>query len=298
MDIAALDRRLGALWQRHGRRYAVTPGSDDTTIGYEERRPGEGYDWHGLKRGAASSVVVQYTVAGQGAFTGSDGRLLRLAPGMLFVAVIPTDHRYFLPPGSPSWRFVWSHIHDTAAIARLTRNVAEGRPVYEVEPDHPCIAALLRLWTAIRRDEVADDLALEQLLSDLVLGHARLVRDRRSDPDERQRLTAALRAQVLADPAAALRTADMAAAAGLARSAWAHHFARVVGLPPARFITEVRLEEVRRLLLEDGRTLADIAARTGFADANHLCKVFRRHLMRSPGMWRAEMRGIRPGASR
>ena len=34
--------------------------------------------------------------------------------------------------------------------------------------------------------------------------------------------------------------------------------------------------------------LVEVASACGFADANHLCKVFKRHYHVSPGKWRAE----------
>jgi AraC-like DNA-binding protein len=291
MDCAALDRRLALQWSQPGQRYVAFPGLPETAIGYEERTQRDRYDWDGRKRSGPTSVVIQYTLAGWGAYSDAEGRTTRVDPGRLFLAVIPSDHRYFLPAESPSWRFLYVHIQHPETIQRLARNVHEGHAVLSADPDHPCIGALLRLWTAIRRGDLRDDLALEYLLSDLALSHARLVRDLRPDQEERQRLIDGVRAQLVRDPSRALEIEDLARSAGMSRTAWAHRFARLVGMPPARFIIELRLDEVRRLLLAEDHNLADIAARTGFADANHLCKVFRRYLQRSPGRWRTEMRG-------
>jgi transcriptional regulator GlxA family with amidase domain len=47
---------------------------------------------------------------------------------------------------------------------------------------------------------------------------------------------------------------------------------------------------VTRLLAGTDEKLETIARQTGFADANHLCKVFRRHLQVSPGEYRKQMR--------
>ena len=291
MDIPALDRRLALLWSRPGQRYAAFPGLPESAIGYEERTQRDGYDWDGRKRGGPAAVVAQYTVSGWGSYVDDHGRVHQLFPGRLFLAVIPGDHRYFLPPESAHWRFLYAHIQHPATVQRLADNVREGHAVFAADPDHPCLGALLRLWTAIRRGDLRDDLALEHVLSDFALSHARLVRDHRPDQAERQQAIDHVRAHLAKHSSRPAEVEELARAAGMSRTAWAHRFARLVGMPPARFIIEVRLDEVRRLLLAEDATLADIAARTGFADANHLCKVFRRHLQRSPGMWRAEMRG-------
>jgi len=54
---------------------------------------------------------------------------------------------------------------------------------------------------------------------------------------------------------------------------------------------EVRLEEALKRL-RTGAKLETIAAQTGFADANHFCKVFRRHFLSSPGAYRELISGI------
>ena len=56
-------------------------------------------------------------------------------------------------------------------------------------------------------------------------------------------------------------------------------------------MTQVRLEEVACRLAQTDVTLAALASETGFADANHLCKVFRRYYHLSPGAFRKQMRG-------
>jgi transcriptional regulator GlxA family with amidase domain len=56
-------------------------------------------------------------------------------------------------------------------------------------------------------------------------------------------------------------------------------------------MVRVRLEEAARRLAQSGDTLSAVAAATGFADANHLCKVFRRHYGLSPGAYRGQLRG-------
>ncbi len=55
-------------------------------------------------------------------------------------------------------------------------------------------------------------------------------------------------------------------------------------------MTQVRLEAAARHLAESDDTLDTIAAQTGVADANHLCKVFRRHYHLSPGTYRKQLR--------
>ncbi len=63
-------------------------------------------------------------------------------------------------------------------------------------------------------------------------------------------------------------------------------FREEVGLPLKVYITELRVEAAKWLLLEAGEKLETVAARVGLHDASHLSKLFKQHA------------GIRPGAYR
>lgn len=62
---------------------------------------------------------------------------------------------------------------------------------------------------------------------------------------------------------------ELATVAEASPSAFGHRFRRLVGSSPVHYVTRVRLEAVRRLLETGDEPLAAIAARCGFADANH-----------------------------
>jgi transcriptional regulator GlxA family with amidase domain len=83
-----------------------------------------------------------------------------------------------------------------------------------------------------------------------------------------------------------LAVKELAAHFHMSRSAFSHHFTAVTGTTPAACMLELRLQEATQLLLHTRQNLATIASATGFADANHLCKVFRRWRHMSPGMLR------------
>ena len=67
-----------------------------------------------------------------------------------------------------------------------------------------------------------------------------------------------------------------------ARDAYAHHFRKVTGQTPAAYIRELRLTEAAALLRKTRYSVKEVAVATGFADSNHLCRVFRQHFGASP----------------
>jgi AraC-like DNA-binding protein len=57
---------------------------------------------------------------------------------------------------------------------------------------------------------------------------------------------------------------------------------------PHAYIVRHRLERAETLMLTTDLLLSDIAARCGFADQAHLCRLFRQHYAKSPAAWRRE----------
>ena len=63
-------------------------------------------------------------------------------------------------------------------------------------------------------------------------------------------------------------------------------FKRAAGVGPHEYLNRYRLERARDLLVASDTPLHEIARRTGFCDAAHLIRVFRRHQGTSPGKYR------------
>jgi LacI family transcriptional regulator len=79
---------------------------------------------------------------------------------------------------------------------------------------------------------------------------------------------------------------DAAAAAGLPRHQLERHFTRVRGEPIHATLMRLRVFEVRRLLALTDMPVKEIAIRTGFCHAQHLCNAFKRFEGRGPQAYR------------
>jgi AraC-like DNA-binding protein len=69
--------------------------------------------------------------------------------------------------------------------------------------------------------------------------------------------------------------ADLASAAEISPFHMLRTFRREVGLTPHAYLTQVRVEEAKRLL-RSGMAIAEVAGRTGFTDQSHLTRQFKR----------------------
>lgn len=255
--------------------------------GIEHREDPAAYYWDGMRRGGDPEhpiVIIQYTLAGYGRYE-QDERRWDLPPGHCFLSVVPTPHRYFLPIESRSWTFFYLIATHAYGVSRLTRIAEQFGPVHALPPDALPIARMVEIIQGLCLSAFVDDLAVEQKLLDMVLEFERYAR-RTFYPSDRQQLLESVRRHVLTHLDRNITVDELAQGTGMSRSHFSHYFRATTGMPPAQFVTDVRLDEVSRRLTQTNRTLKEIARETGFADANHLCKVFRRRLGASPGQFR------------
>jgi AraC family transcriptional regulator len=75
------------------------------------------------------------------------------------------------------------------------------------------------------------------------------------------------------------------------------HFGRAfrcsTGVPPHRWVMNMRVKHARDLLADGAASLAEIASMSGFADQSHFTRVFANTTGRCPGAWRREVRARR-----
>src|SRR5271170_8021631 len=80
--------------------------------------------------------------------------------------------------------------------------------------------------------------------------------------------------------------AEIAHECGLSSGYFARAFKRSTGVAPCRWLTKMRVERAKELLMDPRSELADIALLCGFADQSHFTRVFSRSEGYSPGRWR------------
>ena len=255
----------------------------------ETRTDPRSYRWDGMRRLKAHDrplVFFQLTLAGWGHFELYGKPPQRVPPGAGFFAVIPSRHRYYLPPASPGWTFAWIGIYHPYLLRRIAKQVAVTGPVIETLPSSPLVATLMRLVRGAFEKDFRDRFELELALFDFLLAYERLADEIRDPEGERERLLEWLRARVLAAPRRPFGVDAIASGRGMTRSNFSHYFRARTGLTPARFMTEVRVQEAARMLLETRAPLKRLATDWGFANVNHFSKVFRRYQHTRPGAYR------------
>lgn len=79
---------------------------------------------------------------------------------------------------------------------------------------------------------------------------------------------------------------EIAAKAGLSRSAVVERFTQAVGFPPMKYLTLSRLEFAKRLPLDHRQAVAQVAARAGYEAEEAFNRAFKREFGLPPAKWR------------
>ncbi|MGV8985402.1 MAG: helix-turn-helix domain-containing protein [Cypionkella sp.] len=252
------------------------------SAGYEQRM-NEVYSWDGLKRGTSPFLVIQHTVLGEGRLDYA-GRSYRLTPGQTMLVTMPHAHRYWLERGG-HWEYFWAVLHGREAL-RLAREILDtAGPVLKIGPaltDRLAQACL----TLIAAPKPTPGLVSTAAYAAMAALHDGACGARGPEvplPAPLARVVDFIEANL----AAALPVERLAAVAGNSRAHFVRQFSAAIGKPPSDFVLERRLERIERLLLATEMKVADIAAVTGFNDANYLAKAFRRHRGMAPLEFRA-----------
>lgn len=255
----------------------------------ETRNARTDYFWDGMKRSGKADppfFFLQFTLAGWGTFELYDEAPQRITPGMGFLAVAPSRHRYYLPEGSPGWTFGWINVHHPYLVERVTKQIALNGPVVRITPSSAFLASALRVICGSLTKDFRDRFEVELALFEFVIAYERLAYQLRDPSGERERLLEKVSTWVLADPRRAHNVDALAAEYGMSRSHFSHFFHARTGQTPARFVARTRVQEAARMLLHSHASLKQIADACGFANPDHFNRVFCRFHHTSPGAYR------------
>jgi AraC family transcriptional regulator len=147
------------------------------------------------------------------------------------------------------------------------------------------------LLAAVEQDRVANELFLDQLALSLLAHFAQTyggMRIRGASvegglaPWQESRAKEMMRARF----ASKLTIADVAADCRLTASHFARAFRKTTGVAPHKYLSDLRIEEAKRVMLMTKLPLADTALICGFGDQSYFTRVFSRTVGCSPGTWR------------
>lgn len=82
----------------------------------------------------------------------------------------------------------------------------------------------------------------------------------------------------------------IAGATGLSPSHFARQFRLVMGIPPHQYLMQLRIERAKRLLRDTNTSVVDVALTCGFANQEHMTRLFKRNSGTTPAVYRKMLR--------
>lgn len=79
---------------------------------------------------------------------------------------------------------------------------------------------------------------------------------------------------------------ELVSMSGMSRTNFLRIFEAAVGMPPIRYLIQLRIDEASRLLRSSDRSITDIAFAVGFSDSNYFSRQFRKAHGQSPREYR------------
>ena len=197
--------------------------------------------------------------------------------------------------GAPATSEGWSYrmFYPSESLVRFIARESTGReltPTFDRSCVHdPVLANRLRAAHIVLEgdsDRLQKECALLEVVGEIVIRCASS-QPRESAPLPGRRSTAALRRVrdlLEAEYARTVTIRELAEEAGLSTFHLIRVFRASFGLPPYKYLEQIRIQQARRLI-RHGFPLAHVVHATGFSDQSHLTRYFKRIVGVTPGSY-------------
>lgn len=243
----------------------ATPGLElmlGRNVSYAWREVTKDYEIARISRGGAEWAV------GSRRYHAREGSVLVVLPGEIHFAI-----------GEPRASDFVALLVPRALVDEMCPESAPLRPRDHQLDEPETSAAVAELHASVEADD--DPVWIETALADVL---ARVRSDAPRPPGGIPRRIVDLRRALEERHRKRLSLGELAEAAGLTKVQTVREFTRAYGVTPFAYLTSVRMANARELLAE-GEDVTRAAHATGFADASHLHRWFRRAYLVAPSAY-------------
>lgn len=251
-------------------------------------------------RGDHSPFARLYFVQAGSGYLRHHGREFILRPGWLYLIPAYSNLDLGTPRDVTIW---WVHLQATLAGAAELFAVLPP-PAYEIQaPATAEFAARFGQMAAATATARTPAPAIRLQLRGWLLATLALFYPAATNAESAEAATAAGAAWRRLEPVLAhvrrhldrrVSVAELAAIAGLERAWFTTRFRRLTGLSPGAYMLRLRIEQAQIRLRDPARKLETIAHETGFHDAFHFSKAFKRLTGRCPREFRRRLAAPMP----
>jgi AraC-like DNA-binding protein len=207
-------------------------------------------------------------------------------PGNLILMNPGDVHTGFSASSIPlSYRMLYV---DPQLMQRLVSDVAAKGTVHfkQLVVRNSPVAGLIRKFhssTELSEITLELEVLLQDALSAIITAHGNLLTPNQRRGNE-HRAIRQIKMYIEENYSQNITLEQLAILSDLNRSYLVRVFRDEVGLPPYVYLTQVRVERAKRLLIE-GHPLSQVAVAVGFADQSHLTRFFKRIVGVTPGRY-------------
>ncbi|WP_078059942.1 MULTISPECIES: AraC family transcriptional regulator [Gracilibacillus] len=252
-----------------------------------ENRADSSYQWNGLQRGEDGRIVFQYTLNGEGAIRIGD-TVHKLSKGKAFFVYIPSDHCYYLPDTSENWEFIYFTMYGREALTLFQQMTEKHGHLFHMSTQARPIRHIWRTLekietTGINHGYEASSYAysfLMECLEYLEYGEQQV----RDIPIAIQQAKQYIERHYPED----LTLDDMVSVSGLSKYHFTRLFVNSVKETPVQYLTKIRIQHALDLLMDDHKTVEQIAQEVGYTTGNYFSKVFKQLIGSTPSHYRRD----------
>ena len=250
-----------------------------------ENAVSQSYYNDGSRRGNYEMAIWQYTLSGQGILE-YDGVRYDVLPGQAFVAVVPENHRYYLPKKSENWEFLFLTLHGKNSIKLFKDYRRRFGAVINFEADSKTVESAWKMFYIARERSMENVYQLSALTYSFIMqmfaeGHDELERNTNAPAWLRKVKDYCIR-NVDSD----IMIEDLAKIAGCSKWHFSRQFAQYEGVSPHRYLMDLRVKSATMLLENSTLSIKEIADKCGFYDLAYFGKVFKSYMKMSPKKYR------------
>lgn len=256
-------------------------------VGHWNERTGY---WTARHKGATSWLAI-LTLDGFGKFVHREGSF-EAKRGDIVLMRPKRMHEYGTSPGCKEWNFQWAHFHLRPHWLSLLQwtQIGPGMMREQLAEDDLIVvseAIEKSLETTHQSGRFADALALNYLERALIMVASRSSVSQGPKIDSRIKAVITHMQRDLSSP---LSIPDLAESVGISESRLAHLFSQETGIPPRKYMENLRLERSKQLLELTDMTIREIAHSLGFVSEFYFSQRFQGATGERPSAYRNRLR--------
>ncbi|MFU0828924.1 MAG: hypothetical protein ACFWTJ_15580 [Lachnoclostridium sp.] len=250
------------------------------------------YDWDGRKRAEdRGQCIFQYTLSGFGKLD-YDNKSVILDKGSAFLVTLPDEHRYYLPPESKKWEFLFITLSGEYTLKVWKQLQQQYGKVIKLPSKSKVLQLLWNIYWEFAKKKVSDEYQTSVIAYQFIMELIKTL-EKKNEIELRNNNNINLAIEYMKNNIhLPLTLEDIARSANLSKYYFSRLFTSLQGMTPWEYLSKLRMEKAVYLLQTHSYQINEIAEMVGYSSVNYFDKAFRKAFNTSPGKFELMYKGI------